>query len=564
MTATAAARRGSLWARVERRDVPMRDGVRLAADVYRSPGARVPTLLLRTPYGRRLHDRIGEVDPLLGVQQGFAVVIQDLRGRGESEGAFHANWPDAADGADTVAWIRRQRWNDGRVAMLGSSYDGLVQFQAAAARPRGLFAIAPSVAGALRSIWYPGGALRLSGVAGWLGLLLSEALARAEDDHRQAALQELLEASLLERFHAFLERDTLAWEVGAPIRHWIAAPPQDRFWTEVTAVPAAPLPAIHTSGWYDVCAAAATEAYAAWKAVASPEAPQLLTLGPWGHDLGRPPHYPELGLAADDSPPAPAALERQLAFFAASLRGTEAVAELPAVRSFVFGRNRWHEGVCWPPADVRPLALRLARAEEGDGRLVLGDAGAATAVRYRYDPRDPVPTWGGAGALWDRAGPREQVVIEARPDVVTFTSPACDEPLELAGSPTARLVLRSSAPATDVVARLTLVRPDGASLALCEGVWGGRLAELPPAPEAPAHRSCTIALGPLHLALAPGQRLRLQVTSSSAPDLYPNPNTGHDLATGPPPTVHVAEQELLVGGDGGSALELPLRGELRG
>jgi putative CocE/NonD family hydrolase len=537
---------------IEQVTVPMRDGTQLAADVHLPPNGPVPALLLRTPYDRQaLRDRVTEIDPLLAASREYAVVIQDIRGRYASGGEFQAAVPDMEDGADTIAWIRQQRWCDGHVMMLGGSYDGCVQFQAARARPDGLTAIAPSVAGTVRTIWFPGGALRLAGIGGWMTMLLMDAVDREQDQAVRNQLSELLQASTLERFHACIEPGSLAWQIVQPLRHWVSSPPSDRYWTETTAVPAKPLPAVHTTGYYDLCLEAAVEAYAAWSR-AEPAMPQLLTLGPWDHSLNA--VYPDLGLALPLSPSAGVALERQLAFFDAML-GRGSLEELPAVMSFVLGRNRWHEGTQWPPKGVRPWMLDLSASADGEGRLADRDSGEQQTIGYTYDPRDPVPTRGGGHGVWGLTGPLEQASIESRADVLTFTSAPLRSEIELAGAPVARLLVSSSAPATDFIARLTLVQPNGRSLALTHGAWSGRLADLPAAGS--GQRLCEISLGPLHIALAPGERLRLQVTSSCYPDLYPNPNTGHDLALGPPPSVQKADQKLLIGSEA-SRLQLPL------
>ncbi|HEV7941473.1 MAG TPA: CocE/NonD family hydrolase [Solirubrobacteraceae bacterium] len=543
-------------ASVEQTWVPMRDGVLLTADIYRPPHGRVPALLLRTPYDRQyLRDRLIEVDPLLAMRRGYAVVIQDLRGRFASGGEFEALMPDAEDGADTIAWLRRQPWSDGRVMMVGASYGGCVQFQAARARPDGLVAIGPTVGGALGTIARPGGAVRIAAIDGWMAILVGEALRGKLDASVRCELEDFMRASPLDRFHAFIEPGTVAWQVLAPLRHWVSTSPSDRYWTETTAIPLTPLPAVHTTGYYDVCLEAAIEAYATWSAVADSTAPQMLTLGPWDHDLAA--VYPDL--LGTQSPPGLVALERQLAFFDVVL-GRAQAEELAPVMSFVLGRNRWHEDMRWPPAGVKPLPLWLATDLVGSGRLQGGECDEQRTISYHYDPRDPVPTLGGANAVWGLAGPMEQTPVESRADVLTFTSAYFDSELELAGAPIARLVVSSSAPATDFIARLTLVEPDGRSFPLAHGIWGGRLADLPAAGPGLAYRRCEIQLMPIHIALAPGRRLRLQITSSCYPDIYPNPNTGHDLILGPPPRVQTAEQSLLLGGAEGSSLILPLHG----
>lgn len=141
--------------------------------------------------------------------------------------------------------------------------------------------------------------------------------------------------------------------------------------------------------------------------------------------------------------------------------------------------------------------------------------------------------------------------------MLTFTSGRFEGELKIAGKPVASLLVSSSAVATDFIARLTLVEPDGRSLALVHGIWSGRMADLPSANSDSQHRRCEIELGPIHIALLPGQRLRLQVTSSCYPEIYPNPNTGHDLSQGPPPSVQTARQALIVSSPDTSSLRLP-------
>jgi putative CocE/NonD family hydrolase len=148
------------------------------------------------------------------------------------------------------------------------------------------------------------------------------------------------------------------------------------------------------------------------------------------------------------------------------------------------------------------------------GRLTLSASGEKRTADYLYDPRGPMPTLGGAVVVWRLAGPIEQTRVESLDDMLTFTSERFDAELELAGAPVASLLLSSSAPATDFIARLTLVQDDGRSLPLVHGIWSGRLADFPsPGQDAP-YRRCDIKLGPIHIVLTPGQRLRLQVTAS--------------------------------------------------
>jgi putative CocE/NonD family hydrolase len=549
-------------ASIEQTATPMRDGVPLAADLYRPPSGRVPTLLLRTPYGRRdLPDMLREVavEPLLAVRKGFAVMIQDLRGRWDSGGDFAPFVSDGIDCADTIAWIRKQPWSDGRVAMVGASYQGFVQFPAARARPEGLHAIAPTASGRFDLTVKPGGALRLWLLPAWADLLLADALAGELDAATRSEIEDLLEASPLERFAAFFESGSAMARFAGSLLRW-NLPLSDSYWTETVGVPEKPLPAVHTTGYYDVCLAGAVEVYEAWNAVGDPAAPQMLTLGPWDHMRAAP--YGDLGLLGARVVPQPImAFGRQLAFLSAVL-GMPGAEQAAPVMSFVLGRNRWHEGTSWPPQGMHAVEMPLALDATAEGRIALSATGEKRAVDYLYDPRDPVPTLGGAVSIFELAGPMEQARVESREDVLTFTSERFDAELELAGAPVASLLLSSSAPATDFIARLTLVQEDGRSLPLVDGIWSGRLADLPSQGQDASYRRCDIKLGPIHMVLMPGQRLRLQVTSSCYPDIYPNPNTGHDLSLGPPPSLQTAKQSLLVGAPDASSLRLPVLGEM--
>lgn len=550
-------------ASVEQVATLMRDGVSLLADLYRPPSGRVPTLLLRTPYGRRnLPDMLREVEvePLLAVREGFAVMLQDLRGRNDSEGEFAPFVADAIDCADTVAWIRRQSWSDGRVVTVGASYNGLVQFPGARARPEGLLAIAPTASGRGDLLLHPGGALRLWLLTLWAMLPLTEALAGEIDLATRNEIESLLAASPLERFAALYEEGSAMARFAGALRLW-NLPPSDRYWTETVMPATEPLPAVHTTGCYDVCSEGTVAAYEAWSALADPAAPQMLTLGPWDHARAAP--YADLGLDLLSTPLPIMAFSRQLSFIA-SVLGMPGAEQGAPVMSFVLGRNQWHEGTSWPPQGVSAVEMPLALDAQDEGRLSFAGSAEARTIDYIYDPRDPVPTLGGPVSVWELVGPLDQARVESRDDVLTFTSGCFDGELETAGAPIASLLVASTAPATDFVARLTLVQPDGRSLALVHGVWSGRLGDLPCADRDGAYRRCEIALGPIHIVLMPGQRLRLQITSSCYPDIYPNPNTGHDLSQGPPPSIQTAKQSLLVGGAHRSSLSLPLRGALPG
>ncbi len=373
---------------VEQRSARMRDGATLASDVYRPPTGRHPAILMRTPYDRTaLGERARELNLRSAVERGYAVVIQDVRGRYASGGEFRMLMPDVEDGADTIGWIRCQPWSDGRVVMIGSSYDGCVQFAAARSRPAGLMAIAPTVSGALRTIWHEGETVKLAGLDSWLIGRLREQRAQVEDS-AATAIDQLLAADPVSRYHALLDRESSAWALGEAVRHVLSGRAGDDFWGAAAALPAEPLPAIHASGWYDSCLTASVEAFEGWQAAGG--APQQLLVGPWGHELSTV-HYPPLGLTGPNTPPPSVVQEAQMDFFDAVLgRGSRSVGG--CVTTWVLGANRWQHGEAWPPLSTCAVPIMLG----GDAAPALSpDAGERGLVQFAYDPADPVPTLGG-------------------------------------------------------------------------------------------------------------------------------------------------------------------------
>ncbi len=498
-------------------------------------------------------ERAVEVDPWQGLRRGFAVVVQDVRGRGDSEGEFVLKRTDGVDGADTVAWVRRQPWSDGRVVMGGSSYSGIVQFLAAAAAPEGLAAIAPTMSGEEREIWFWNGATRLHGLTNWVSMLMREAAAAAEPADRPA-FEAYFAASSLGRFHEIVTPGTTANAVASPVLEWFDPTSENEYYETVRIPDDLMLPGLHTTGWYDVSRPATLVGYERMAAASSH--PQMLQIGPWAH--GNAP----VSLDADPPPIALVdALRYQFEFFRYVL-GLEGSEPPPAARTYVLGADRWVDHDAWPPPGSITHIWSFAAAQSGvedGGRLLDGPVEPLHAIDFTYDPHDPVPTLGAAGTAPGRIGPHDQRAIESRADVLTFTTPPQVEGLELCGAVAVVLPVASSAWSTDFVARLTVVKPDGRSLNLIEGYWSGALADLGPSKVDSHLRVCRIELGPLHAAIGPGERLRLHVTSSDYPEIYPNPNTGHLPGLGVPPEVRVALQTLLVGGPGGAELIIEVR-----
>ncbi|GAA4970958.1 CocE/NonD family hydrolase [Kineococcus glutinatus] len=540
--------------------VPAGDGTALATDVWlpggRPPRGGWPVLLQRTPYDKSssfMSQHVIGMEVLRALEAGFAVVVQDTRGRYRSAGAFDPFRHEAGDGADTIAWIRRQPWSDGRVAMYGASYIGATQLLAASAAPEGLHALAPQLTSlGLREPWtYQGGALQLGFVLLWVLESLAppdvERLPAADRADAAALLAELRVDPLaaMSRLPVLTPRlERLAPYLGDWLRH----PPGDDWWASFDPAQRAAriaVPALHIAGTADIFCEGSLAAYQALRAGAAAEG-QHLVLGPWSH--GNTSDWQGerwLGYGA-----ASAALDLtgvQLEFFRAVLEGRPP--DMPRVRYFATGSDTWREAADWPVPGTRQAALHL----RGGGGLTPGAPGGEEAAdRYVSDPRDPVPTAGGAtflpGLLVARnSGQRAQDRVEARPDVLVYTGEPLDQDLEVTGRVVLELWAASTATDCDWAARLTDVAPDGTSTGIVDGLLRARYrrggAPLPLQPGRPERFE--VVLGSTSHVFRAGHRIRLQVASSNHPRFDRNPQRMVDPVTATAADFVVAGQTVF-------------------
>jgi uncharacterized protein len=530
------------------RDVParMRDGVVLRANVYRPAAAGSwPTLLARTPYGKDLPGASAWLDPVRAAAAGFLVVIQDVRGRFASEGAWEPFVHEAIDGFDTVEWAARLPGSNGRVGMFGLSYWGHVQWLAASEQPPSLHAIAPALTwsdpddGLLRR----GGAVQFGAGLAWgleQGIDHLRRLGDAPEriDERVGKLLDTLDGLA----------DTELWRLPASTtavldRHGV--PGLDHgSGSDLAAAQACgvtgrhervQVPVLGIGGWHDAFVQGVLDNHVAMSALGRDS---RIVVGPWSHanfsnTIG--------GLSfgtrarADGGPAGgPGDLTTiQLGWFARRLApGSIAEPDPPLVRVFVMGANRWRDLPSWPPPGSSEQRWYL-RADGGLTTSLPGPEEAAS--EYRYDPSDPSPSSSARipTSSPEPHGPTDQTAIEARPDVLVFTSQPLARDLEVAGPVRVALHAHSSAPSTDWVARLCDVHPDGTSYGLCDGIV--RVADAAGEP-----RRHVVDLWSTCNVFRRGHRLRVQVTSSSFPRWDRNLNTGRqDEAR------HVAARQLI-------------------
>ncbi|MDT4923982.1 MAG: uncharacterized protein QOG01_1695 [Pseudonocardiales bacterium] len=555
--------------------IPMRDGVGMQADIWRpADDGRYPVLLQRTPYNRADSFAVivnAGVEPLRAVAEGFVVAISDTRGRFGSHGRFDPFRTEAADGYDTVQWLAEQPYSSGRIGMYGGSYYGATQLLAATARPPALKALAPQVtASDFHDNWiYHGGALQLGFALYWaLGLASAELVRRREAGEALDAEAKELQQLVADPQRAFRSRplaDIGAFRTLLPAwQTWLEHPGRDEFWRAVSIAehhPALDLPALHVGGWFDLFLPGTLANFAGMSATS---AQQRLIIGPWAHAV----YYDALG-EVDYGAAAPmAALDLtriQLDWFATHLAETPSPQRAPTVSIFVMGDNVWRTEDAFPPARARTERWYVHPDPDGFGRLDTETPGAEEGFSgFVYDPANPVPTVGGATFLPGayvglNSGQRDQRAVERRPDVLSFTSTALHEPLELCGPVSMVLHAATDAADTDWTAKLVDVHPDGRALNVCDGIiraryrTGAEHAELVPPGAA---REFSIDLGATSLVLSPGHALRVEISSSNFPRFDAHPNTADPIAAARADELVVAHQQIWHSAERPSYLEV--------
>jgi putative CocE/NonD family hydrolase len=524
----------------------MRDGTRLSVDLYLPDAADpAPAILVRTPYGNTREDFIswGRYFP----SHGYAVAIQDVRGRGDSDGVFTPWVDDFDDGYDTVEWVAGQPWCDGRVGMLGGSYMAWVQWTAAARRPPHLRTmVAAGSPGRWGRDWpYRDGAFWAEDYLEWLYRVSGRSLQPSSVPdwgpvHRSRELRRL---------------DRL---LGSANPHWHAAldhPTVDAHWQRlaITGYEKMDWPVLHVTGWYDPCAPGTLHHFREMRARSPAADRQALLLGAWNH-VGACATGDVVPGAHDPAPAASLDLRRVwLEWFDRWLAGRPGAREAwPRVRYYAIGGG-WRDADAWPPREAQRLSLALhadgslevARVAgdpetgNGEGRELWraprpSSPGIASGARtYRYDPDDPTPAIPALGA-GPPPDPRAEDLrfLDARADVLHYTSPPLATPLEVAGPVVLRLHAASSAPDTDFAALLADVHPDGRAVLLSFGIRRASFRESLTAPTLLSPLgiyALDVELADVAHVVRAGHRLRLTVTSCLFPYYHPNPNTGEPL-----------------------------------
>lgn len=531
-------------------EIPMRDGVVLRADIMRAEDGPQPALLVRTPYSKdspatRCED---SAFPTEFAKSGYAVVVQDTRGRFTSDGEWGGfDWEtQGPDGYDTVEWIAAQPWCNGKVVMSGLSYPGMNALLAGVEQPPHLAAIAVSgVTEGKRDRERLSGAFRLELFVPWLLYMIAQDVLP-----KQIAAGTATPEMIARLTEGFMNPRAVIDYLPLKKNPFVDVPGSPLTIEELLTMPygCAPVyelerikvPTLFFHHWYEVSGAPTIEMFLALRqhgAGGDEVRPaHRLIIGPWVHGAPRP-IVGELnfGLTATEAAWRPA-----LESFHGLHSGHHEAAELPVVQYFLMGANEWRVADEWPPPGCETRSLYLhsggaANTAEGDGELVADPPGAdAVLDTYRYDPADPTPTRGGGvvGLGGSVGGPLDQAPVERRSDVLCYTSETFTEAVDVVGQVRLRLHAASSAVDTDFVAKLCDVFPDGRSINVCEGLRRARFRKgmdqevlLEPG----AVEEYEINLGHTAWRVEPGHRLRVQLSSSNYPNLDRNMNTGNAL-----------------------------------
>jgi putative CocE/NonD family hydrolase len=552
-------------------DVPvkMRDGIVLRADIYRPATAgKFPVLLERTPYNKGDSD-----DVRFGIKaaaRGYVAIIQDTRGRYMSEGEWYPFIHESNDGYDTVEWAAALPYSDGRIGMLGGSYVGATQMLAAIAHPPHLAGICPIVtASNYHEGWtYQGGAFEQWFNESWTSGLAQDTLNRQVREHTNARNGDL--TLPLSSYVLFPVPSTQTRNLAPYFLDWLDHPNYDDYWKRISIeehFSDISVPALTIAAWYDIFLGGSLRNYSGLKEHAANEKARagqrlLVTIG--GHAGSR----RKIGDIDFGEQAAFDEHEAILGWYDYLFKNVKnQFASRNKARIFVMGANQWRQEDDWPLARARTTMYYLhsagrANSLSGDGSLSTEVPADEPSDRYPYNPANPAPTIGGplcCDAMHLAPGPRDQRSVEARNDVLIYSTPALAEDVEVTGPVSLDIFVTSSAVDTDFTAKLVDVYPDGFAQNLTEGIIRARYRDSADKPELmnPGQvYKLKIDLWATSNVFKKGHRIRLEVSSSNFPRFDRNFNTGESTAS--VRNLVVAGNTILHDGKHPSALLLPV------
>ncbi len=511
--------------------IPMRDGVELSADIWLPTTQKnSPAILFRTPYVKAQGDLVPFARRL--AERGYAVLLQDVRGRGDSDGIFLAGG-EGNDGYDSIEWIAAQPWSNGDVCTMGGSYLAAAQWAAARKKPPHLRCMASTATSGPHGLMYVGGAISLD-MLRWVSMTSGRMDQRAvmatlnwEKILGHRPLLTLDEA--LGRFMPFYRKLLTNRD---PSYDFVT---QTRLGAEDYQL--INLPVLHITGWFDITLSGASESWSGMALHSPAQDRQFLIIGPWDHRqtmFGGERRMGEMEFAPEAVVDI---IDLHARFFDRYLKRTTEKFDAPRARVYVTGSNRWRSFDAYPPKLSRERRLFLhgngqANSLAGDGFLNWETPGNEPTDSFIFNPRKPVPV-----SVGEMQPAEDQRLIEGRHDVLVYTGEVLGEPLELIGTVSVELFAASDARDTDFTAKLIDVYPDGRAVRLGplnSGIIRARFRngfgteELLSPGKVEKYKIPLFEIGHTFL---PGHRIRLEISSSAFPQILQNQNTGNPIET---------------------------------
>ncbi len=504
------------------------DNTALVADIYHPRTAEpTPTILVRIPYSKKIkHVLFARTIGHLWASHGYTTVIQGTRGRYESGGSYDPPFlNETQDGLVTLQWIAQQPWYNGKIGMWGGSYFGYTQWVLADQLDPGLSALILQICSTdFYRMFYPGGAFSLESALYWATL----SYGKQDIPLPQEQLQQGYQGWPL------LEADDRAVQDISFFNTWATETGQNAYWLSVDEPERASqlkAPALLMAGWYDPFLPTQVNDFQVIQENAAPEVAQAtrLVIGPWVHantvtfpDGTEPRNYRLESIAPS------------LPWFDQHLKNQPQSAYPTPVRIYVMGLNTWRNEAEWPLARAKYTPYYLhsnghANTLNGDGSLSLEPSREdEPSDHFVYDPNNPVPSAGGA-MLGPNAGIQSQNAVEAREDVLVYTTAPLGQDVEVTGPMRLVLHVSTTALSTDFTAKLVDVYPDGSAYNVSEGILRRVYVQELHADSQPI--PITIDLWPTSQVFFQGHQIRLEVSSSSYPRFDRNPNTGQYIPT---------------------------------
>ncbi len=509
------ARASEYAVRIDRRvSFSARDGIELASDVFHPQGLdKTPTILVRIPFSKTLTNSLfANIIGRFWAERGYTVVIQGTRGRYESGGKYEPLFHEREDGLETLRWLAKQKWYNGKIGMWGGSYFGFTQWSIADQIDPGPAGLMIQIASSrFYDMFYPGGAFSLESALNW---------AAGSYGEKDVSVQS---ESLRRGYQAFplIEADDRSAQDIPFFNDWVSHPVRDEYWKKIdgeSRVGTLKSPVFLMAGWFDPFLQAQLNDFIEIKTRTSGEIANAtrLVVGPWGH--ARTIHFPN-GVTPRNY--RLESLVYSVPWFDLLFRSDAAEKDaLPPVQLYIMGENIWRNETEWPlkRTEYRPYFLHESQSLD-----LKAPSKEESFDSFTYDPLNPVPSLGGA-VIGPNAGVHLQNSIESRSDLRLYSTSPLENDTEVTGPVRAILYVESSARCTDFTAKLVDVFPDGSAYNISEGI--SRLSDL-----RAGTNKIAIDLWPTAIVFLRGHRIRLEISSSNFPRFDRNPNTCAPIAT---------------------------------